>query len=111
MPTPHPISCKLSDPELREPLDVLRTGLFARTRSVQQGDEHITFAFAATGEVINSLMEFIVLERECCPFLRLGLDILPEPGEVRLILSGEHMTRTFIQQTFVSLVPTESTSS
>lgn len=110
MTSPHPIACKLTDRALRERLDALRTGLFARTQSVQQGDNSITFMFAGTDELVKNLTQFVVLERQCCPFLHFTLDIPPEPGDVKLVLSGNDTTRTFIQDTFVSLVSKESTS-
>src|SRR5699024_7806043 len=78
------IACSLEDAELKERLDHLRTGLFSRTNAVQKEGNGFRFSFDASDDRVASVLEFIRLERECCPFLTFRLTVPPSPQAVIL---------------------------
>lgn len=110
MSSSQPVACSLTDPELRKRLDHLRRGLFAHTRSVRETTDGYTFTFDNTDENVAALLEVVLLERQCCPFLHFRSDIPPQPEILALQLCSTGETREFVEQTFVSLVPQKALS-
>lgn len=100
-----PVACSLTDPDLRKRLDLLRSGLFAQTRSVREDDESFTFAFENTDTNVEAIVNVVLLERQCCPFLHFTVSIRPQPDELALRIGGTGEARTFVEHTFVALVP------
>jgi hypothetical protein len=103
--SPTPIACSLTDPEMRERLDLLWSGLFAQTRSVREDATGFTFTFDNTDPNAEALLNVVLLERQCCPFLHFNLTIKPQPEELAIHIGGTGEARTFVAHTFVTLVP------
>jgi hypothetical protein len=95
-PTPLPIACTLSGPDLAK----RRTGLFAdllrRRQEARWLAEGITLRYSPEPGTLALLGEFIQLESRCCPFLRFQLTVEPGGGPIRLELTGPAGTREFL---------------
>lgn len=105
MSSPYSIACSLTDPEMRKRLDQLRSGLFADTRSVREEAEGFVFTFDNTDANADALVNVVLLERQCCPFLRFHVDIGPHPEQLAIRIGGSDEARLFVEHTFVQLVP------
>ncbi len=103
--SPPPVACSLTDPELRERLELLRSGLFAQTRSVREDTAGFTFTFDNTDSNAEALLNVVLLERQCCPFLHFNINITPRPEELAIHIGGTDEAHTFVAHTFVPLVP------
>ena len=92
-----PIACSLSTPELREREATVLAKIRARVREVQDLDSGYALRFAPEDAVLADLGTLIELERQCCPFLRFDLKMLPANGPVWLELTGPEGTREFLR--------------
>ena len=75
---------------------LLRETIGGSVQDIEQLDHGLRIGFAPTDELITRLAEFVSLERLCCPFLRLTIDVEPRPGSVRLSLTGPSGTRELL---------------
>jgi len=98
------IACSLRDAELKDRLNQLRTGLFARVTSVREKGEGFTFFFDAADDTVTDVLEFIRMERQCCPFLTFQLTVNPSPQAIALHLGAAGETGlSFVREMFVTL--------
>lgn len=92
-----PVACSLSTPELRERERTVLARIRTRVREVRDLDDGYALRFDAEGAMLSDLATLIDLERQCCPFLRFELKVLPASGPVWLELSGPEGTRGFLR--------------
>ena len=64
---------------------------------MQDLDSGYALRFAPEDAVLPDLATLIELERQCCPFLRFELKVLPASGPIWLELSGPEGTREFLR--------------
>lgn len=55
----------------------------------------LTLSFLATP--YDDVVDFVALERLCCPFLRFAVDVSPQRGLIALTLTGPAGTAAFIR--------------
>ena len=92
-----PIACSLTTVELRD----REAKLLAQFRSALIETEEIQdgYAFHLPGEDkwIRLVVELIVAERECCPFLTFEVTALPNMGPVIVRVTGPAGTKEFLR--------------
>src|SRR5690349_1259027 len=71
------------------------------TRELPNGYE---FRFADDPNVLTRLVDFISLEKLCCPFLRFEIAVEAENGPVWLRLTGRDGVKEFIQEEVRGLI-------
>jgi len=92
-----PVACSLTSAELRD----REATLLAQFRSaiIQTEELHEGYAFRipGDGQSIRQVVELIVAERECCPFLVFELSALPNMGLVTVgVTTGPAGTKEFL---------------
>ena len=95
--TDLPVACALSTPELREREQTVLAKMRERVQEVRDLDSGYALRFAPEGAILADLATLIDLERQCCPFLRFELQVLPANGPVWLELTGPEGTRDFLR--------------
>jgi hypothetical protein len=99
-PTELPIACKLKVPEFQERraglLKAVKTGV-AEMKELEDG---YAYRFPSDSEWLATLSKLIIVERECCPFLRFQLRLEPADGPIWLELTGPHGTKDFLNSIF-----------
>jgi hypothetical protein len=101
MPLNIPIACRLtSETAVRQRIADART-LFRQAQTVKELPDGYAFQFSGTAETIGPLLDFIVTERECCPFFTIELLFAPGLGPVWLHLRGSEAVKRFVQQEFM----------
>jgi hypothetical protein len=92
-----PIACCLSDAELRK----REATLIAQFRSALIATEELPdgYAFRLHGDKkwMAVVLELIVAERECCPFLTFELTAQPNMGPVTFRVTGPVGTKDFLK--------------
>jgi hypothetical protein len=97
------LACTLSAAELRERGEVVVAPLFARAKRLQETPDGYRFAFPAEADGVRDLLEFILSERDCCPFFTFELSF-PSPHEsVWLTLRGGEGVKEFVAGSFATL--------
>jgi hypothetical protein len=95
---PHlPVACALSTPELREREQAVLAKIGAQVQEVRDLDSGYALRFAPESATLADLAILIDLERQCCPFLRFELAVLPANGPIWLELTGPEGTREFLR--------------
>lgn len=79
--------------------------LFRAIESVRELPNGYTFRLTNEADVLLNAVEFIALERLCCPFFGFGLDIEPEGGAVWLSLTGREGVKPFIMAEIGDYLP------
>jgi hypothetical protein len=98
-----PLACTLSAAELRERGEDVVAPLFARVQRMEETPDGYCFAFPAQAEGVRDLLEFILSERDCCPFFTFELGF-PSPHElVWLTLRGGEAVKEFVAGSFAAL--------
>ena len=54
------------------------------------------YAFRFDADAFDELARWVALERRCCPFLAVGVQLTPDGGPLRVRLTGPAGTREFL---------------
>jgi hypothetical protein len=100
--TELPIACKLTDPEFQRRRSDLLNMFRSALRETKELDEGYAYRFPSDGNWITELAQLIIIERQCCPFLRFNLRLEPAEGPVWLELTGPEGTKVFLRTLFGS---------
>jgi hypothetical protein len=95
------LTCRLSNPELAARSAQIREELFAAVEVRQELEQGYAFRFAGSAETLKRLTEFVIAERECCPFFRFEVVVEPDSGPLWLTLTGPAGAKEFIAATFL----------
>lgn len=108
---PTGIACSLTTAELRD----RKITLFAQFRSAvletKEFEEGYAFHLSGNDESICLVAQFILAERECCPFLTFEVTALPTMGPVILRITGATGTKEFLKTTLMSATSPEAAAS
>jgi hypothetical protein len=92
-----PIACSLSSEELEtRGEDVAR--LFALVEEVEELTDGYSFRFPAQRDLSARLLDFVLFERECCPFFTFELRFEPGLGPTWLSLRGPEGVKQFVAE-------------
>lgn len=96
-PNALPIACSLDRQESgkRQNFAAEVLGRVLQVREMKDGYE---FTFPGDGQSVYSMIEMVIAERECCPFLTFGVDFEAAGGPVRLRVTGPDGAKEFIQE-------------
>lgn len=94
-----PIVCTLSDEDFRRREREVIEKLMPRVTSVESIAEGSIYSFPSDAETLAEVLEFVRLERQCCPFLDFHLS-LERTGPIKLSLTGPKGAKEFIENTF-----------
>jgi hypothetical protein len=94
-----PFACVMEAiaPQQRDPHIANAKSLFKQVIEVKELENGYSFRFQNEERLLTQLMEFIVLERLCCPFFGFALEVEPEAGAVRFRLTGRAGVKPFIR--------------
>ncbi len=91
------ISCKLTAPELQKRKVTVIGNLGRQISGKKELPDGFAFGFPGTDKVLDELLEFIKMERECCSFFSFHLSVSGDIKETWLTLTGPEGTKDFIQ--------------
>lgn len=95
-----PIACDMSaiEPGLRAGHVATGNRVFRAAQEFRETADGYAFRLTGDSETLSKAVEFIALERLCCPFLGFALEVEPEGGPVWLRLSGRDGVKAFIRE-------------
>jgi hypothetical protein len=96
------IACRLSEAEQAIREEELARDIFSNCQEVIELADGYAFRFAGDGEWAAKLVEFIALERKCCPFFTFELVFEPQEGPIWLRLRGPEGVKDFVEQSFIT---------
>ena len=77
-----PIACSLTTGELRNREAALLALFRSAVLEIKELQHGFAFRLPGDGKSVGLLAELIVAERECCPFLKFEISVLPKMGPV-----------------------------
>lgn len=95
-----PIACDMSAINPGQRAQHIATGglVFRAAAEIRELSDGYAFRLPAEPETLLKTVEFISLERLCCPFLSFSLEVVPEGGPVWLRLTGREGVKSFIRE-------------
>ena len=81
--------------------------LFSLVNETRELENGYSFCFGSDAKVLSSLIEFIKLEKLCCPFLGFTIHVEPEGGDIFLTLTGREGVKPFIQAEISEIIGTQ----
>lgn len=97
-----PIACNMRafDENQRRRYEELRKRLTAVRQEIREDPDAYSFRLQPDAGVLTELVEWITLERLCCPFLQFTIDVSPADGPVWLTLGHGSEIKEFLKQEF-----------
>lgn len=95
-----PLACDMTViPAEQRPVHLAKSReLFSQVEETRELANGYEFRFADDPNRLKRLIEFVSLEKLCCPFLRFEIEIEAEHGPVRLRLTGREGVKAFIRE-------------
>lgn len=91
------IGCTLTETEAERRRERATDELFPHLEAVERRDDGVTFEFEDTDGAVESVMEFVRLEHQCCSFATFDLELRPDDEAARLSISGEGSVEMYEQ--------------
>lgn len=82
------VSCTLTSEELLERKTYLKDQVMSKVIRKEMSKNAFVFYFEHDPELLDHLMEFVQKEKDCCPFFKFDLSILPFEKGIALQISG-----------------------
>lgn len=101
-----PLACDMTAiPAEQRPVHLANSReLFSRIDETRELPNGYEFRFADRPNVLRRLVDFVSLEKLCCPFLRFEIAVEAENGPVWLRLTGRDGVKEFIQEEVRGLI-------
>ena len=95
-----PIACDMSaiEPDRREQHVATGKGVFRAVTEIRERPDGYAFRLPDEPDVLVKTVEFISLEKLCCPFLSFVIEVEAEGGAVWLRLAGREGVKAFIRE-------------
>ena len=93
-----PIACNLDalDADERRRRETLATRLRAAFGEIRETDDGYAARLAPDTSICGEVLEWLLLERRCCPFLRLEMRLDPEDGPLWIHFGGGPGVKAFL---------------
>jgi hypothetical protein len=95
-----PVACTLNDAEFREREQMILRKLMPAALERKELPDGYAFRFSSDDDLLKEIVEMIILERKCCPFLEFKIALAATNGDIRLEITGNEGARDFIAATF-----------
>lgn len=91
------LACKLTGPELLKRKSMLQKEIFAQVLKSEEKDDGYTFYFKDDEDFLLTMMDYVLAEKKCCPFLTYQLSIQPNGEGISLSVSGPPPAKDMIR--------------
>ena len=90
------IACNLLGPELAGRKDAISRDLFAHVERVEELPDGFAYRFPAAEPWAAKVLDFVAVERRCCPFFTFEIVFEPHDGPLWLRLRGSAEVKAFV---------------
>ena len=91
------LSCSLTSADLQERREVLKSEIFPKMIKKHELTNGYVYYFDDEKGFSEKIMELIQKEKECCPFFKFDLSILPFGKGIALQISGSEAVKGFLE--------------
>lgn len=93
---PEVLACTLVGQEQFERKEELKVEIFSSVKGIEEIETGYVFNFDESEGFLLKLIDYILVEKECCPFLAYGISIQPYGKGVELKVSGSKEAKEII---------------
>ena len=90
------LSCSLTSAELQDRIALLKTEIFPNLTRKEELADGFIYYFEDEGDIAIKILEFIGKEKECCPFFKFDVSVLPFEKGIALQISGSEGVKDFL---------------
>lgn len=90
------ISCSLTDEELIDRKLELKTKIFSKLKKKVELEDGFIYYFDDEKGLAATITEFLLKEKDCCPFFKFDLSILPFEKGIAFQISGSEGVKDFL---------------
>jgi len=81
--------CKMVGAEKAEKKELLKTEIFSQVTKVEEVNNGYILNFEDKDDILLKLTDYLMIEKECCPFFIFDLNIKPNSNGISLKISGQ----------------------
>lgn len=81
--------CKMIGAEKAEKKELLKTEIFSQVIKVEEVNNGYILNFEDKDDILLKLTDYLMIEKECCPFFIFDLNIKPNSNGISLKISGQ----------------------
>ena len=90
------LSCSLTSEALKDRIALLREEIFPKLVKKEELEEGFIYYFEDEGDLAVKILEFIGKEKQCCPFFKFDVSVLPFKKGIALQISGSKGVKDFL---------------
>lgn len=91
------LACRLPEEEQDRQWEDVASEVFGAVRETRELEDGYAFRFPSGDDWVRTLVEYVLYERECCPFFRFELAFESEGGPAWLVLRGGEDVKEFVR--------------
>lgn len=95
------LTCKLTNAEQAAREEKLRATVFSKYEKINETDDALELIYADGKQYAPILLDFIITERECCPFFTFNMKFEPNSNKVSLIIGGSPKMKEMLKKLLV----------
>jgi len=97
-----PLACQIENPEQQRQRVAEVRAMFKQATQVEELPDGYAFSFPAEDLWAKQLLDFILFEKNCCPFFTFALIFEAQHGPLQLQLRGSAEVKDIIQAEFLA---------
>ena len=90
------LACTLTGFEKLERKESLKKEIFSQVKSIEELESGYLFRFADSNNFMIKIIDYITVEKECCPFFKYDIIIHPYNRGIELEVTGEEGSKDLI---------------
>lgn len=90
------VACKLIGREFIQRKEDITQELFRHADEISELEDGFAFRFPVFDPWAEKILEFVMEERQCCPFFTFEITVEPDEGPVWLRLRGSEEVKAFV---------------
>jgi hypothetical protein len=91
-----PLACQLHGLDFIARKEAISRDLFAHAEEIAELPDGFSYRFSGSGEWLSKTAEFVLAERECCPFFTFEIRVERFDGPIWLSIRGSKAIKAFI---------------
>lgn len=89
--------CKLIGAEKMEKKELLKTAIFSQVKGIDELENGYNLKFEDKNDILLKLTDYLMIEKECCPFFNFDLSILPNAKGISLKITGQEGAKDMLK--------------
>jgi len=93
----RPLVCLLSGQDQIERKEKLKQEIFSQLIGLEELELGYIFKFETSNKLLLELIDYVIVEKECCPFYKYDFSIKPYGEGIELVVSGSKDAKQLIK--------------